>query len=182
MTALIRFHNWAFDLLERATRSWLLPSLARFVFAAVLLGYFWSSAMTKLGTGLFGFLFPSSGAYVQMFPKAMEAASYDVSQMSTMQYLIALFGTWAEFILPLLIVIGLFTRLAAIGMIGFITVQSLTDIWGHNADAATIGHWFDSASGALIMDQRTFWVFVLIVLIVRGAGPISVDRFVLRQR
>jgi putative oxidoreductase len=38
-------------------------------------------------------------------------------------------------------------------MIGFIIVQSLTDIFGHGADAATIGGWFDRASDALILDH-----------------------------
>ena len=33
-----------------------LPTLSRLVFAGVLLFYFWSSALTKLGPGLFGFL------------------------------------------------------------------------------------------------------------------------------
>ncbi len=168
--------------IERLAGTWLLPSLARIVFAGVLLSYFWASGVTKLGDGVFGFLFPSSGAYVQMFPKAMEAVTYDVSQLSVFHWLVAVLGTWAEFILPLLIVIGLFTRLAALGMIGFVIVQSATDIIGHSADAATIGTWFDRASGALILDQRAFWVFVLIFLVIRGAGPISVDQLVFGRR
>jgi putative oxidoreductase len=45
---------------------------------------------------------------------------------------------------------------------------------------ADLGAWFDKASGALIMDQRTLWVFVLLVLVVRGAGPFSVDRLLKR--
>ena len=39
---------------------WLLPTLARIVFAGVLLGYFWSSARTKFA----GPFTPSTGAYV----------------------------------------------------------------------------------------------------------------------
>ena len=91
---------------------------------------------------------------------------------------IVLLGTWAEFILPALIVIGLFTRIAALGMIGFVTVQSLTDIHGHHADATTIGAWFDRASDSLIMDQRAFWMLLLITLVLRGAGPLSIDRLI----
>ncbi len=41
----------------------------------------------------------------------------------------------------------LLTRLAALGMIGFVLVQSLTDSLGHKADA---GAWFDRASDAVI--------------------------------
>jgi putative oxidoreductase len=42
-------------------------------------------------------------------------------------------------------------------------------------DAVSIGSWFDRAPGGLILDQRAFWIFVLLVLVVRGAGPVSLD-------
>ena len=154
----------------------LLPSIARLVFGAVLLVYFWSSALTKLGDGFLGFLYPSSGAYVQVFPAAMEAAGYDTGQLSLLHWAVVVAGTCAEFILPLLIVLGLFTRLAALGMIGFVIVQSLVDITGHMADPATIGRWFDKTSSALILDQRALWVLLLLVLVFRGPGPLAVDR------
>ena len=57
---------------------------------------------------------------------------------------------------------------------GFVVVQSLTDIYGHGAGA---GAWFDRASDALILDQRALWLLLLAVLISKGAGPISADRF-----
>jgi putative oxidoreductase len=148
---------------------WLLPTLARLVFAGVLFGYFWASAMTKLD----GPFTPSLGAYAQIFPKAFEAAGFDVAAMGLWQKLVVLAGAWAEFILPVLIVLGLLTRLAALGMIGFVVVQSLTDIWGHGAAA---GAWFDRASDALILDQRAFWVFLLLLLVLKGPGPLSADR------
>ena len=157
-----------------------LPTLARLVFAGVLLVYFWASGLTKLGDGLVGLFRPDSGAYVQIFPRAMEAAGYDTSQLGVWQWLVVLGGTWAEFILPLLIIAGLLTRLAALGMIGFTVVQSLTDIIGHNADATTIGAWFDRASGALILDQRAFWVLMFFVLVFKGAGPLSLDRLLFK--
>lgn len=168
------------DRLSEAANA-LLPLLARLIFAAVLLFYFWASAATKLGDGVFGIFRPSAGAYVQIFPRATEAVGYDVSQLSMFHWLVALAGTWAEFILPALILLGLLTRLAAFGMIGFVIVQSAVDITGHGADAATIGAWFDRASGALILDQRAFWVFVLIVLVMKGAGPLSLDRVLFRK-
>jgi putative oxidoreductase len=152
----------------------LLPLAARLVFAAVLLGYFWASGMTKLD----GVFTPSLGAYAQIFPRAMEAAGYDASQMGALRTLIVLAGAWAELILPALIVVGLATRLAAFGMIGFTIVQSLTDIIGHKAGPDTIGAWFDRASESLILDQRAFWVLLLLVLVLKGAGAISVDRLV----
>jgi len=179
--SLRNLHNGFFGLLQKLTAGWFIPTAARAIFAGVLLMYFWVSAKTKLGDGVLGWLFPSDGAYVQMFPRAMEAASYDSGQLSILHWLVAVAGTWAEFILPLLIVIGLFTRLAALGMIGFVIVQSLTDIVGHHADASTIGAWFDKASDALIMDQRAFWIFLFVILVLRGAGPLSVDRFTIER-
>ena len=43
-------------------------------------------------------------------------------------------GTYAEFILPILVVIGLFGRLSALGMIGFIVVQSYVDVAFHGVE------------------------------------------------
>jgi len=176
ISGLLGLHDRIFTGIERAAGSWLIPTLARFSFAAVLLVYFWNSASTKLdGFGL------SIGAYAQIFPQKAEAVLYDPSQFSLIEVLIIWAGTLAEFALPALIVFGLFTRLASFAMIGFILVQSLTDILGHNADIATIGSWFDAVENARILDLRTFWVFVLIVLIAKGAGPLSLDRLIGRR-
>ncbi len=178
MNALISLHNSIFGRLENMLGPWFLPTLARFTFAATLLLYFLNSARTKIGEGVFGFL-DVSRAYGQIFPQVFEAVGYDDEAMSAFQWLIALAGTWAEFILPVLILIGLFTRLAALGMIGFIIVQSLTDIYGHMAEK--YGVWFDRISDGVIMDQRLFWVTVLMILVVRGAGPLSLDRLMQRN-
>ncbi|MBE0413269.1 DoxX family membrane protein [Yoonia sp.] len=160
-----------------------LPLLARLVFAGVLLVYYWNSGLTKLGDGLFGFLFPRSGAYAQIFPQAMEAAGYDTSQLGVFHWAVVVGGTVAEFILPLLIVLGLLTRLAAVGMIGFIIVQSLTDLYGHGgiAHPGTLGAWFDGAPDALILDQRAFWVLCLLILVFKGAGALSLDRAIFKN-
>ncbi|RFP89858.1 DoxX family membrane protein [Rhodobacteraceae bacterium 63075] len=177
MKLLINIHNNVFlSVSENAAN--LLGLLARLTFAAVLLRYFWASGLTKLGDGIFGFLSPSTGAYAQIFPKAMEAVTYDVSQLSIFHWLVVVAGTWAEFLLPLLIVIGLFTRLSALGMIGFVLVQSLTDLYGHGGieHAETLGAWFDRFPGGLIIDQRALWVFVLLSLVMLGGGWLSADR------
>ena len=174
---LTALHDAVFSGLERATVP-VMTSLARFLFAAVLLIYYWNSGLTKLGDGFLGFLFPSDGAYIQIFPKAVEAAGYDFSQLGTFHWLVVVAGTWAEFLLPLAIVIGLFTRLAALGMIGFVAVQTLTDLYGHGgiAHEGTLGAWFDRMPDSIVLDQRAFWVFVLLYLVFRGGGPLSVDR------
>jgi len=175
MNGLISLHAAIFQRLEN-NAGWLLPTLARLVFVAVLFLYFWKSAMTKIGDGVFGILSPSFGAYYQIFPRAMDAAGGDISQLGTFHWLVIVAGTFAEILLPILIVLGLFTRLAALGTIGFVFVQSLTDIYGHKADADTIGSWFDRFSDSLIVDQRSFWVLLLVILVVKGAGPLSLDR------
>ena len=177
MHRLLTLHADAAATLDRAGDA-VLPLLARFLFAAVLLPYFWASGLTKLGDGLFGFLSPSTGAYAQIFPKAMEAVTYDVSRLGNFHWAVVVAGTWAEFLLPLLIVLGLFTRLAALGMIGFVAVQSLTDLYGHGgiAHAQTLGAWFDRLPDGVILDQRALWTLLLGVLVLKGAGALSLDR------
>ncbi len=64
-----RAHGAVFRFIDRITEGWLLGTLARLVFLAVLFTYFWNSAVTKLGDGFFGFLNPSDGAYFKSSPK-----------------------------------------------------------------------------------------------------------------
>lgn len=181
MHALVSIHDTVFGLIERAG-NWLLPLAARFVFAATLLMYYWNSGLTKLGDGIFGIFSPSIGAYSQIFPKQLEAVGYDASQLGAFQWLVVIVGTWAEFILPLLLVIGLATRLASLGMIGFVVMQSLTDVYGHGvSDLKTLGAWFDRFPDGVILDQRLFWVFLLSALVIKGAGAISVDALLRRR-
>lgn len=175
---MIALYNRTIDTLNASAET-ILPTLARFVFAATLLFYFWNSGLTKFDGTPFS---PGVGGYAQIFPKAMEAVGYDISQMSIFHWTVVVAGTLAEFILPLLIVIGLFTRLAAFGMIGFVVVQSLTDLYGHGgiAHAETVGKWFDGLPTGAILDQRAFWMVVLVTLVLKGAGPLSVDRLISR--
>lgn len=153
MERLIDLHNEVFDAVDRHM-SWLLPLLARFIFAAVLLMYFWNSGLTKLGDGFFGFVQPSFGAYAQIFPKAVEAAEYDPANLTAFHWIVTVAGTWAEFILPALIIIGLATRLSALGMIGFIVVQSLTDLYAM-AGLNTKRHWARGSTASL---TGSFWI------------------------
>lgn len=109
--------------LEQKTDGWFLGLLARFVFASVLLVFFLNAGQTKFGDdGIFSI---SDGAYVQILPTVFEAHDYDSAAVPTIPWgLIVAAGTWAEFLLPVLVAIGLFTRLAALGMIVFVAVQS----------------------------------------------------------
>lgn len=184
MNPLVALHNGLFRWVENLLEPWFLPTLARFTFAATLLIYFWNSALLKLGDGILGIVQPSVGAYAQIFPKKMEAVTYDVTQLGWFEWAVVVAGTWAEFILPALIVLGLFTRLSAIGMIGFVVVQSLTDLYGHGGieHPETVGAWFDRLPDGAILDQRLFWITVLAILVVKGAGPLSLDRLWLERR
>ncbi len=175
MSALVHLHNAVFGLVQRLTEAWLLSTLARLLFAAILFMFFWRSAMTKIGEGFLG-LQPSLGAYAQILPKQMEAAGFDPSTFGFTEHAIVYAGTYGEIILPILVVIGLFTRLASLGMIVFIVVMSITDVTGHNVDAATIGAFFDGDPSGKILDQRSLWIFLLLTLVIKGPGPLSLDR------
>lgn len=155
----------------------LMPTLARLVFAGVLFLYYWNSALTKLGDGL---LAPSAGAFAQIYPKVAESLSYDVGQATVVQKAVVLAGSWGELVLPVLVVLGLFTRPAALGMVAFVALQTLTDAVGHGADATTLGAWFDGNPGSALWDQRALWVVLLLVLVFRGAGPLALDRIISR--
>ncbi|APG47247.1 DoxX family protein [Phaeobacter porticola] len=157
------------SLTGRADRlsAFLVPTLARLVFAAVLLVYYWNSAGLKTDGSIFS---PSAGAFGQIFPHAAEAVLYDVSQLNIFQRLVIFAGTVAEYVLPALILVGLLTRLAALGTIGFIWVQTIVDVTGHGVK---LGSLFDNAIG--LVDQRVMWTFLLLVLVFKGAGPLSLD-------
>lgn len=177
---MIRPYFAATDLLDRISTP-VLTTLARVLFAGILFSYFWGSAMTKLGDGISGLWTLSIGAYAQIFPVAFDAVGYDASALPLHYKLVALAGTWAEIVLPILIVVGLLTRLSAFGMIGFIIVQSYVDVTGHGLAAADIGAWFDRIPSSILMDQRMLWGFLLAYLVLRGAGPVSVDALLLRR-
>ena len=158
----------------------LMPTLARLVFAGVLLAYYWTSGLTKLGDGLNGLIRPSAGAFAQIYPRVAEALNYDVSKATELQKAVVLAGTWAELVLPVMIVLGLFTRPAALGMAVFVAVQTLTDVYGHGTGTKTLGAWFDANPGGAILDQRALWIVLLLVLVFRGGGPLAADRLVSR--
>ncbi len=177
-----RMHSAVFGGLERMLDGWFLGLAARLVFISVLGLYYYNSGLTKLGEGFFGFITPSVGAFGQILPPILEAAGYDTSAIPVFPWhLIVIVGTWAEFLFPLMILLGLFTRVAALGMIGFVVVQSYVDIAYHGLEPKFIGSMFDRFPDAIIYDQRLLWVFVLVVLVVKGAGKLSLDQLLSRK-
>lgn len=176
-TGLKRLHDAAFSTVERTLDGWFLGLAARFVFAAVLWMYFLNSARTKVGEGLLGFFSIRDSAYYQIALPAVDAAGGDVSQVAFLPWgLMVLMGTYAEFVLPLLVVVGLFARIAAVGMIAFVAVQTLVDVTVHQVGPETIGALFDRFPDSVILDQRLLWVFPLVYVALKGAGSVSLDR------
>ncbi len=177
INSLKKLHDAVFGAIEKIGDGWLVGALARLTFLAVLFGYFWNSGKTKIGEGLFGIFQIQDGAYFQILGEAgMIAYEFDTANIPWYVDLIVFIGTISEFLLPLLIIAGLFTRIAAAGMAIFVFVQSYVDIYVHKVDAGTIGTLFDREATSLVMDQRALWMFLFAVLIIKGAGALSIDR------
>jgi putative oxidoreductase len=183
MRTILSLYDSTVGAVKRLTQGWFFGLFARFTFASVLYFYFLNSAKTKVGDGVLGFFTVSDNAYYQIALPAVEAAGGDVSQVSFFPWgLMVVAGTYGEFILPVLVVLGLFTRVAAVGMIAFIAVQSYVDVAVHQVGAKTTGAMFDRFSDGLIADQRLLWMAVLVYLALKGAGAISLDRLLLNWR
>ena len=149
---------------------------ARLAFSSALMMFFLNSAATKVGSGFPGSLIPTVNAYAQMLPPVAEQAGYNADKIPFFPYALIVYGgTYAEFILPVIILLGLFTRAASVAMIGFIAVMTYVDINFHGADAKTIGVMFDRIHDSAISDQRLLWCIPLIYLILKGPGMISLD-------
>lgn len=167
--------------LSRWGDEWLLGLSARFVFVAVLFVYYWSSAKLKVGAGLAGFFEVQDGAYYQILSESVvESFNYDIASIPWYLDAVVYMGTYAEFLLPVLIVLGLFTRVAALGMIGFVIVQSIVDITLHGLSPEATGHWFDRFASSEIMDQRLLWILLYAVLVIKGAGKLSLDALLVK--
>ncbi len=157
----------------------ILPLLARLIFASTLMLFFWRSAMTKLGDGFMGLFTPSINAYAQILPTRFEAVGYDTDALGFLDWLVVFAGTWGEILLPIMIILGLWTRLASLGMMIFIIVMSYVDICAHGVAAGTL---FDGNPTGLILDQRLYWGLALCILLCHGAGRLSVDHLLNTRR
>lgn len=176
ITTLRRLHGSAVSRLDAATAGWFNGLAARLVFASLLLFYYLNSGLNKLGEGVFGFLDPSFGAYAAILPPVIEQYGADPAAIPFFPWhLIVILGTWAEILLPLLIVLGLFSRIAALGMIVFVVVQSYVDTTFHGLGAQYVGAPFDRFPDAVIWDQRLLWLFLLVMIVVNGPGRLSLD-------
>ena len=176
VATIVHLHNSVFSGVEGLLAGWFNGFAARFAFASLLLFYYLNSGWNKLGEGLFGFLNPSSGAYASILPPVFESYGYDVEAIPFFPWdIVVLLGTWTEILLPILIVIGLFSRIAALGMMFFVIVQSYVDIAFHGLEGKFVGSMFDRLPDAIIFDQRMLWIFVLLMIVVNGPGKLSLD-------
>ncbi|NQV45117.1 MAG: DoxX family protein [Rhodospirillales bacterium] len=174
-------HADAVEALHDMTDGWFMGLMARFVFASVLLVFFLNSAATKLGSGFPGILMAKAGAYAQILPSLAEAVGYDTSKIAFIPWgLIVHLGAYGEALIPVMIVLGLFTRLASFAMIGFIAVMTYVDIWSHGIGEKAVGGMFDRVQDSIVSDQRLLWIFPLIYLAIHGAGSVSFDRLLRR--
>lgn len=148
--------------------------IVRLMFLVLLLPYYINSALTKIdGFGL------SAGAFAQILPPIAEQYLYDTEAIPFFPWhLIVWAGTLAEFALPILIIAGVLTRLSALGMIGFVLVQTIVDIVFHGATAGALANGLPNE----LLDQRLLWVFLLGLLVFSGAGKFSVDKIITKLR
>lgn len=171
-------HERVFAGLEARLDGWFIGLCARALFIAVLLPYYINSALTKPGEGVFGIFSPKAGAFAQMLPPIAEQAGYDTSAIAFVPWhLIVIAGTVSEFVLPVLIALGLCTRLSALAMMGFIVVQTGVDIAFHGTDPGML---FNTRPLELL-DHRLLWLFPLLVLVIQGPGSASVDAWLRRR-
>lgn len=157
-----------------------LTTAARLTFAAVLLPYFIISAVTKFG-GMMLSMGPdvpgtwlSIGAFYRFAPTTAEA----LMAGQALPIGISLFAhgmAVAELVLPVLISAGLATRFAAAAMILFITITTGIDISSHPEAAVLAGSMFDAYPFDELTDMRLLWAMLAAILLVHGAGPLSLD-------
>ena len=168
------------DALAAQGALWLNGLLLRLAFASVLLVYYFNSAWGSLDGSLLNLLSPNDGAFAAMVPPVMEEAGYDKSAVAWPWHVFVTAGVAGELILPILVVVGLFGRIAAAGMMVVVVVQSYVDIVFHGLEEKSIGAMFDRFPDAVIWDQRLLWATILALIVVNGPGALSLDRLIRR--
>ncbi|WP_159820541.1 DoxX family protein [Colwellia sp. 20A7] len=99
------------------------------------------------------------GALLLCDPQTLDYV--DGSLTVTIIELLAVVAGVVEVVLPILLIIGLFSRFAALGLIGMTMFIQL-------AVFPTLDHWINPAS---------WWAASLLVIFARGPGFLSVDKF-----
>lgn len=75
----------------------------------------------------------------------------------------AYIGTTFELLMPVFLIVGLASRLAALPLIGMACVIQFV-LGGSNPDYDNVEH--------------IYWLFLLVSIVIRGPGPLSADHFI----
>ena len=129
-------------------------SLMLLFMRVVLAGIFWRSGQTKL----------AEGSWFQISDSAYYLFETEYSGVPLPSHFAAVMATVSEHLFPVLLVLGLFTRAAALALLGMTMVIQIfvyPDAW-----------W----------TEHSLWVAMQLALIVRGAGAISLDHLLARKR
>lgn len=119
-----------------------------------LAGIFWRSGRTKV----------VEGSWLTISETTKYLFQEDYKNVPLPAELSAYLSTYAEHLLPILLVIGLFTRLSALGLIGMTMVIQIFV--------------FPEAWWSVHM----IWIALALTLIVRGGGQFSLDAIVARKK
>ncbi len=154
-----RLHQRFIQLLSGIPNS-LLALLARFSVAAV----FWKSGQTKVE----GFSFDLVGLQMELgWPRLSESAVFLFKEEYQLPLIppqwAALMATVAEHVLPVLLLLGLATRLSALGLLAMTAVIQLLV--------------YPSA-----YPTHGVWAAALLYLMVHGPGALSLDALVARRK
>ena len=129
-------------------------NLVLFFVRVVLAGVFWRSGRTKV----------EEGSLLDITDTTYFLFSEDYSGVPLPPDLAAVMATYAEHLFPVLLVLGLFTRLSAFALLMMTMVIQFfvyPDAW-----------W----------PVHSLWAALALVLIMRGAGTISLDAPLVRRR
>ncbi len=131
-----------------------IPESLVLLFVRVVAGHvFWASGRSKIAEGTW---FTLGDSVVDLFRD-----EYRLPFLSP--EIAAPLSATAEHVLPILLIAGLFTRFAAAGLVGMTLVIQLfvyPDAW-----------W----------PVHSLWLGLLLMLVVRGGGALSLDRLVLKS-
>ncbi len=132
-----------------------LPESTLVLFVRVVLGgIFWRSGQTKV----------VEGSWFRLSDTTLELFRTEYAGVPLPPELAAVMANAAEHILPALLLIGLFTRGAALGLLGMTVVIQVfvyPDAW-----------W----------PEHSLWAALALVLVVRGGGLLSLDHLLARGR
>jgi len=136
---------------------------ATLLFARIGLGLiFWRSARTKVEDGT---LLTMSDTTVFLFEEEYGMPFPEFT---------GLIATYAEHFLPILVILGIFSRLGAIGLL---VMTAVIQFWVY---PEFLMGWTDPNSKWLA--THIVWVALAGMIITRGPGPISIDNFLTRGR